>query len=67
MLDTCSNPQKLRQDFNSTMKKIFFVLAFGFFMSDVKRNVCFWLFVPDLGQTARWLQVFCFRFKCKLG
>jgi len=46
VLESCSNPQKTQQVFESAMKQIFLVLGFRFFVSDVINGVILSLFGP---------------------
>jgi len=39
VLESCSNPQKPQQVFESAMKKNSFLLGFGFFVSDIASGV----------------------------
>jgi len=47
-LESCSNPLRIQQVFNSLLK-IFFVLSFGFSEGDVTMRACFCIFVGLLG------------------
>jgi len=68
-LKSCSNPQKIRQVFYSTLEKTFLVEGCGFFVSDVISEVDFgpfWLMLPGLGSN-RQVEVFHGSFHWKLG
>jgi len=43
-LESCSNPQKTRQVFESAIKK-FLVLGYSFFMSGIISSIGFWPFL----------------------